>query len=204
MENTILINILKTFLIYLKSSFRLSFSDSLQQGFGSWNRAENIMMHLPKTKKQHRTCSYCLWNERGGLVALERKKRLVKIFYLQSFIGLRILSRNWLKGCSTSDFWKRVTGKEGVKKRWGFPILLFAIIFKGLNLNFTAFVENSVWVFFNTKMCFIGLRSRASLSISALRGRRGRYAHAYGICAPFYCLSLIIIYEWGGITMLGI
>ena len=29
-----------------------------------------------------------------------------------------------------------------------------------------------------------------SLSISALSGRRGQYAHAYGICAPFYCISL--------------
>ena len=36
--------------------------------------------------------------------------------------------------------------------------------------------------------CFIGLRSRASLSITVVSG--GRYAHAYGICAPFYCISL--------------
>ena len=42
----------------------------------------------------------------------------------------------------------------------------------------------------HTKKCFIRLRSRASLSISALSGRRGLYAHAYGIYAPFYCISL--------------
>ena len=30
----------------------------------------------------------------------------------------------------------------------------------------------------------------AAISISALSGRRGRYAHAYGICVPFYCISL--------------
>ena len=27
---------------------------------------------------------------------------------------------------------------------------------------------------------------------AALSGRRGRYAHVYGICAPFYCISLKI------------
>ena len=31
----------------------------------------------------------------------------------------------------------------------------------------------------------------------ALSGRQGRYAHAYGICAPFYCISLKKDY-WGG------
>ena len=36
----------------------------------------------------------------------------------------------------------------------------------------------------HTKSCFIGLWSQASLSISALSGRRGRYAHSYGICTP--------------------
>ena len=41
----------------------------------------------------------------------------------------------------------------------------------------------------HTKKWFIGLQSRASLSISALNGRRGRDSHAYGICAPFYCIS---------------
>ena len=56
---------------------------------------------------------------------------------------------------------------EGVKKRWGFPLLLLAILFKGLNLDLTTFVENSFWVFFYTKMCFIGLRSRALLSVVA-------------------------------------
>ena len=39
-------------------------------------------------------------------------------------------------------------------------------------------------------ICFLVLRSRASLSISSLSGRRGRYAHAYGICAHFYWISL--------------
>ena len=38
------------------------------------------------------------------------------------------------------------------------------------------------------KMCFIGL-------LSALSDRRGRYAHAYGICAPFYQSKKI--YEGG-------
>ena len=47
------------------------------------------------------------------------------------------------------------------------------------------------------KMCCIGLRSRATLLISALSGRRGRYAHAYGICTPFYCISLKNIYRGG-------
>ena len=47
-------------------------------------------------------------------------------------------------------------------------------------------------------MCFIGLRSRVSLSISALSGHRGRNAHAYGICASFHCISLKNIYEGGG------
>ena len=51
-----------------------------------------------------------------------------------------------------------------------------------------------------TKKCFIGLRSRTSLSISALSARRGRYAHAYGICAPFYCISLkIYMGDKGGV-----
>ena len=35
---------------------------------------------------------------------------------------------------------------------------------------------------------------------TALSGRRGRYAHAYGICAPFYCISLKKI-KGGGITL---
>ena len=89
------------------------------------------------------------------------------------FRGWEFHHENIKRAASNFDFWKRVTGKEGVKKWLGFPLLLFVILFKGLNLNFTTFVENSVWVFFYTKMCFIGLRSRASLSISALRGRRG-------------------------------
>ena len=42
----------------------------------------------------------------------------------------------------------------------------------------------------HTKICFLGLPSRASLSISDLSGRWGRYAHAYSICAPFYCISV--------------
>ena len=40
------------------------------------------------------------------------------------------------------------------------------------------------------KMSFIGLRSQASLSISAPSGLQGRYAHAYGIFAPFYYIIL--------------
>ena len=40
------------------------------------------------------------------------------------------------------------------------------------------------------KKYFKGLRSRASISISALTVRRWRYAHAYGSCALFYCISL--------------
>ena len=31
---------------------------------------------------------------------------------------------------------------------------------------------------------------RAAISSFALSGRRGRYAHAYGICTSFYCISL--------------
>ena len=42
------------------------------------------------------------------------------------------------------------------------------------------------------KNCFIGLRSQASLSISAPSGCRGLYAHAYGIFTPFYSISLQI------------
>ena len=91
---------------------------------------------------------------------------------LYFFAGWEFYHENSLRAASASDFWKRVTGKEGVTKRWRFPLLLF------------------VWVFFIQKMCFIGLRSRASLSIFALRGRQGRYAHAYGICATFYCIIL--------------
>ena len=117
--------------------------------------------------------------------------------YLNLLVLLAGAENSIIRAASTSDFCKRVTGKEGVKKRWEIPLLLFMILFKGLNLNFTTFVENSVWVFFYTKMWFIGMRSRASHSISALRGRRGRYAHAYGICAPFYCFSPKIIYGWG-------
>ena len=30
--------------------------------------------------------------------------------------------------------------------------------------------------------------------IFAVSGRKGRYSHAYDICAPFYCISLKIIY----------
>ena len=55
----------------------------------------------------------------------------------------------------------------------------------------------------NTKKFFIGLRSRASLSISALSGRQGRNTHAYGICTPFYCISLKNIYG-GGIMLPGV
>ena len=43
--------------------------------------------------------------------------------------------------------------------------------------------------FFGEKISFLGLRSQALLSISALSGRWGRYAHAYGICAHFYYIS---------------
>ena len=31
---------------------------------------------------------------------------------------------------------------------------------------------------------------RAAISSFALSGRWGRYTHVYGICAPFYCISL--------------
>ena len=34
----------------------------------------------------------------------------------------------------------------------------------------------------------LGLRSRACLTIYALCDRRGRYFHAFGICAPFNCI----------------
>ena len=34
----------------------------------------------------------------------------------------------------------------------------------------------------------------------ALSGRRGRSAHAYGTCAPFYCISIQNIYVGGGIN----
>jgi hypothetical protein len=34
---------------------------------------------------------------------------------------------------------------------------------------------------------------------AAVSGRWGRYIHAYGICAPFYCISLKNIYGGGGI-----
>ena len=53
------------------------------------------------------------------------------------------------------------------------------------------------------KKCFIGLRSRASLPISALSGRQGRYAHAYGFCAPFYWISLKRNYGGGYNTARG-
>ena len=43
----------------------------------------------------------------------------------------------------------------------------------------------------------------AAISISALGRRRGRHAHAYGICAPFYCISLKKIFG-GGITLPGV
>ena len=123
--------------------------------------------------------------------------RILNICWIKKGIyigpGWEFYHEKCIRAASTSDFWERVTGKEGVKKRWGFPLLLLVILFKGLNLDFTTFVENSVWVFFYTKIWFIGLRSRASLSISTLSGRRGRYAHACGICAPFYCISLKII-----------
>ena len=36
-----------------------------------------------------------------------------------------------------------------------------------------------------------------------IAGARGRYAHAYGIWSPFYCISLKK-YEAGGITLLGV
>ena len=37
----------------------------------------------------------------------------------------------------------------------------------------------------HTKTCFMGLRYRSPLSVVA-----GSVAHVYGICAPFYCISL--------------
>ena len=41
--------------------------------------------------------------------------------------------------------------------------------------------------------------------LSALSGRQGRYAHVYGICASFNCISLKKIYGGeGGITLLGV
>ena len=52
-----------------------------------------------------------------------------------------------------------------------------------------------------TKKCFTGLQSRASLSNSDLLGRQGRHAHAYGICAPFYCISLKQKLYGGGISL---
>ena len=140
------------------------------------------------------------------LIRFNKLKLTVSTFLLWSLLatdisciitGWEFYHENSIRAASTSDLWERVTGKEGVKKRWGFPLLLSAILFKELNLNFTTFVKNSVWGFFFIKMCFIGLRSWALLSISALSGRRGQYAHAYGICAPFYCISLKIIYGWG-------
>ena len=123
------------------------------------------------------------------------------MLYQPTQMQLLILYRNpgWefyheisIRAASTLDFWKRVTGKEGIKKRWCFPLLLFAILFKGLNLNFTTFVENPSGFFLYKNVLY-----RAAISISALRGRLGRYAHAYGICAPFYCISLKIIYDGG-------
>ena len=39
---------------------------------------------------------------------------------------------------------------------------------------------------------------KIALYITALSGRWGRYANAYGICAPSYCISLKKIYEGGG------
>ena len=35
----------------------------------------------------------------------------------------------------------------------------------------------------------------------AYSGRRGRYAHAFGICAPFYCISLRTIFGGRGVTL---
>ena len=58
--------------------------------------------------------------------------------------------------------------------------------------------SNSLWKCYNPKKCLIGLRSPASLLISTLSGRQGRYAHAYSICAPFYCISLEENYLVGG------
>ena len=49
--------------------------------------------------------------------------------------------------------------------------------------------------FFCFWISFLGLRSRALLSISALSGRRGRFAHAYSICARFYYISQQKKYE---------
>ena len=50
--------------------------------------------------------------------------------------------------------------------------------------------------------CFIGLRSLNSLSISDLSSHLGRYTHAYGIHALFYCLiHLKEIYGGGGIGL---
>ena len=49
------------------------------------------------------------------------------------------------------------------------------------------------------KVWFIGLRSRASLSISALSGRRGWCAFA-----PIYIVSVKKIYMGGGITLPGV
>jgi hypothetical protein len=39
---------------------------------------------------------------------------------------------------------------------------------------------------------------------AVLRGRRRRYAHAYGNCAPFYCISLNNIYGGGGNAAKGL
>ena len=50
-----------------------------------------------------------------------------------------------------------MTGKEGVKNIWGFPLLLFVILFKGLNLNLQLLSRTpsgfiNIYIFFILKM----------------------------------------------------
>ena len=113
-------------------------------------------------------------------------------------LQLRILSQNSLRAASTSDFWIRVTGKEGVKKRWGLPLLIFVILVKDLNHNFTTFVKNSVWVFLYKNVLY---RS-ATLSFPL--------NHRSQVSPGAVCVCPFLLYQsknniWvGGITLLGI
>ena len=110
------------------------------------------------------------------------------IFYkkIYTFHIPKILQYNFLKNyfekLAISKNWRQLIMKTSVN-RWLLATLGFRVpppqsIFYPPP---PPFIENIP--LFKKIICFLGLRSRASLSISALSGRRGRCAHAYGICA---------------------
>ena len=110
--------------------------------------------------------------------------------------GWEFYHETGLRAALPPIFEKEWRERRGLKRDGGFPYF-YLRYFSRVWILILQLLSRSPSGFYLYKMCFIGLRSRASLSISALSGRRGLYAHVCGICAPFYCISLKILYWWG-------